>query len=63
MDELDTGTVLDAITALQGQGYCVRRTPGPHQREHSFAFVLHTPGMQRARGGRRYSQAGLAPRR
>lgn len=48
MDELDISTVLGAITALQGQGYCVRRTPGPQQREHSFAFVLYTPGMQRA---------------
>jgi hypothetical protein len=48
MDELDTGTVLGAIAALQRQGYCVRRTPGPQQREHSFAFVLHTPGMPRA---------------
>jgi hypothetical protein len=51
MDELDTSTVLGAITALQGQGYCVRRTPGPQQREHSFAFVLHTPGMQQAMVG------------
>ena len=48
MDELDISTVLGAITALQGEGYCVRRTPGPQQREHSFAFVLHTPGMPRA---------------
>lgn len=48
MDELDTGTVLGAITALRGQGYCVRRTPGSQQREHSFAFVLHQPGMPRA---------------
>ena len=45
MHEIDTGTVLSAITALQVQGYSVRRTPGPQQREHSFAFMLLRPGM------------------
>jgi hypothetical protein len=48
MDEIDTGTVSSAINALQAQGYSVRRTPGPQQREQSFAFVLHQPGMPRA---------------
>ena len=48
MDDLDIGTALSAITALRAQGYGVRRTPGPQQREHSFAFVLHKPGMARA---------------
>lgn len=60
MDELDTGTVIGAITALQGQGYSVRRTPGPQQREHSFAFVLHTPGMPRALVGPARSTAFAA---
>lgn len=53
MDELDTGTVLGAITALQAKGYSVRQTPGPQQREHSFAFVLLQPGMLRPVGGSR----------
>ena len=47
MDEIDTGTVLSAITALQAKGYSVRRTPGPQQREHSYAFVLLRPDMPR----------------
>lgn len=48
MDEIDTGTVSSAISALQAQGYSVRRTPGPQQREQSFAFVLHQPRRPRA---------------
>jgi hypothetical protein len=48
MNDLGTDSVQGAIAALKDQGYGVRRTPGPQQREASYAFVLSRPGMARA---------------
>ena len=45
MNDLDTDTVQSAIAALKDAGYGVRRTPGPQQREASYAFVLSRPMM------------------
>ena len=48
MNDLDTDSVQSAIAELKAKGYGVRRTPGPCQREASYAFVLSRPMMATA---------------
>lgn len=48
MNDLDTDSIQSAIAELKAKGYGVRRTPGPCQREASYAFVLCRPMMATA---------------
>ncbi len=43
MTDFDTNDIHAAIAALKAKGYSVQRTPGPVQREASYAFTLSHP--------------------
>lgn len=40
MTDFDSSEIHGAIAALKAKGYSVQRTPGPRQREASYAFTL-----------------------